>query len=122
MFSASSCDKRLVIDDISSESFDELALGAGLGGYCYPMAAPTFGTLGDLCCCDPLMSLEFSRGLRTIGIPPVGTRSGLLGCKAFAPSSRRNSVAIFLATPVSSSSEALSRSKLSAMFHFPCLN
>ena len=121
MFSASSCDRRFVIDEMRSESFDELALGAGLGG-CYPIAAPTLGTLGDLCCCDPLISLEFSRGLRTKGIPPVGTRSGLLGCRALAPRSRLNSMAIFLATPVSSSSDALSRSKLSATFHFPCLN
>jgi len=110
------------MDDIRSESFEEFARGAGFGGCCYAKAAPTFGTLGLLCCCEPLISLLCSKGLRTIGMPPDGTSRGLLGWSALAPNSRLMSSAMFLATPVSRSSDALSRSKLSAMFHLPCLN
>ena len=124
LFRASSCESLFVIEDTKSESFEELDLAAGFGGCCDARAAPTFGILGigDRCYCDPLTSLLFSRGCLAIGMPPVGTNSGLLGCKALAPSSLLMSSAMFLATPVSSSSEALSRSKLSAMFHLPCLN
>lgn len=79
LFRFSSWASRLVIDDIRSESFCELARGIGLGGYCDARGAPTLGTRGDRCCYDPLISLLFSRGLLTIGIPPAGTSRGLLG-------------------------------------------
>jgi len=58
----------------------------------------------------------------TSGTPPLGTSSGLLGCRALDPNSLLKSAAMFLAMPVSSNSDAFSKSKLSATFHLPYLN